>query len=162
MKSQNNSTKIKKTLKGHMMDDKEILLEQYKMYVETAENVTDRRQSANNFFLTINSAIIAFTGFLTTQPFKIWYIIVAIAGLLISILWWLTLKSFRDLNSCKFKVIHEMEEKLPLKLFTCEWNYLGKGKSKRKYLKLSAIEQGIPLIFSILYLTLIAIMAFSS
>jgi hypothetical protein len=143
------------------MNDQDILFEQYKLYVETAEKVSDRRQSANNFFLTINSAIVAFTGFLTTQSFQVWHIIVAIAGLSISILWLLTLRSFRSLNTCKFKVIHELEEKLPSKLFTCEWNYLGQGKSKRKYLKLSVIEQGIPIIFSILYIALILLMVFS-
>lgn len=143
------------------MNDEDIFFEQYKLYVETVEKVSDRRQNANNFFLTLNSAILAFTGFLTTQSFEVWHILVAIAGLSITILWLLTLRSFRSLNSCKFKVIHELEEKLPSKLFTCEWNYLGQGKSKRKYLKLSVIEQGIPLVFSILYLALIVIMAFS-
>lgn len=31
------------------------LLEQYKLYVESARHVSDRRESANNYFLTINS-----------------------------------------------------------------------------------------------------------
>ena len=36
------------------------LLEQYKLYVESAENISDRRQNANNFFITIKITIYYF------------------------------------------------------------------------------------------------------
>lgn len=38
------------------------LFEQYKLYVESAEKISDRRQNANNYFLTINTALISFLG----------------------------------------------------------------------------------------------------
>ena len=34
--------------------DKGILLEQYKLYVEMADRISQRRQSANNYFLSVN------------------------------------------------------------------------------------------------------------
>lgn len=141
-----------------MTDKKDILFKQYKLYVETAERVSDRRQNANSFFLTLNSILVAFTGFLTTLPFEIWHVLIAIAGLSISILWLLTLRSFRKLNESKFKIIHQLEEKMPSKLFKDEWDYLHKEENKTKYLKLSVIEQGIPIIFSILYISIIILM----
>lgn len=145
-----------------MKEQKEAMLfEQYKLYVDSAEKVSDRRQSANNFFLTLNSALLAFTGFLTTLQLAVWHILIVVAGLSISILWLLTLRSYRNLNTCKFKVIHQLEEKLPSKLFTCEWDYLGQGKSKRKYLRLSKIEKGVPLIFCVLYISIIVLMVTS-
>ena len=140
------------------MKEKEILLEQYKLYVESAEKVSDRRQSANNYFLTLNSVLIAFSGFLTVFTFQIWHIIVAFAGICISILWLMTLISFRNLNSGKFKVIHSLEKKLPAKLFKDEWDYLKKGEDKNSYLKLSIVEQGVPLIFLFLYVLIIVLM----
>ena len=55
--------------------NKEIILEQYKLYVNTAEKNSDRRQSTNNFFLTINSIFLTFSGYLTTTNINNWYFI---------------------------------------------------------------------------------------
>ena len=87
-----------------------------------------------------------------------WHILVGISGIAISFLWLLTLKSFRSLNSAKFKVIHEVEKNLSFSLFKEEWKYLDEGKSPRKYLKLSVVEQGIPIIFILLYVSMIILM----
>ncbi len=136
----------------------DILFEQYKLYVDTAERVSDRRQNSNNFFLTLNSVLLAFTGFLTTLSFAFWHAIIAIAGVSISVLWYLTITSFRNLNSEKFRVIHKIEEKLPVKLFDDEWEELGRGNNMQKYIKISKVEQGIPIIFFVLYILVLIIM----
>jgi len=139
------------------MGEKEIILEQYKLFVNTAEKVSDRRQSANNFFLTLNSAILAFSGYLTSIDIKKWYFIVAFMGVFISYFWLKIIKSYRQLNSGKFKVIHDVEEKLPIALFKDEWNYLGKGRTK-EYVKLTVVESGVPILFMLLYILIIIIM----
>lgn len=138
--------------------EEDIILEQYKLYVETAEKVSDRRQSSNNFYLTLNSVLLAFVGFLTSLYLEFWHIIIAVAGIFISLLWFLSITSFRNLNSGKFKVIHCLEEKLPIKLFKDEWTCLGEGKKIRKYIKLSLVEQGIPFIFMLLYVIILILM----
>ena len=142
-----------------MKNSDEIFFEQYKLFTESAERTSDRRQSTNNYFLTLNSALLKFTGYLSSIQFKIWHVILAIAGIFICILWILNIKSFRTLNSAKFKIIHEMEEKLPMKLFCDEWKLLDKG-NKEGYLRFSKIEQGIPIIFLILYFVMMSIMIF--
>lgn len=38
------------------------LFEQYKLYIESAEKISDRRQSANNYFIAINTALISLLG----------------------------------------------------------------------------------------------------
>ncbi len=139
------------------MKEKEILLEQYKkIYIHTTQKVTEWRQTANNYFLVINSFLLSFSGFLTTFSFRWWHIIIAITGISISVLWLLTLRSFRSLNTAKFKVIHKLEKTLPAKLFKDEWSFLKKGKDRKTYLKLSVLEQGIPIM--ILYSAIILIM----
>jgi hypothetical protein len=40
----------------------EHLLEQYKLYVQMADKISERRQSAHRFFITVNTALIAFFG----------------------------------------------------------------------------------------------------
>ena len=42
-------------LRGH-------LLEQYKLYLEMADRISSRRQSANSFFLSLNTALVALVG----------------------------------------------------------------------------------------------------
>jgi hypothetical protein len=137
-----------------MKSQEEITFEQYKLYVDTAERVSDRRQNTNNFFLTLNSVLLSFTGYLTTTEFAFWHIILAFAGISISLLWFLTITSFRNLNSAKFKVIHRIEQHLPIKLFADEWKQLGEGNDTSKYIKISKVEQGIPIIFFVLYIFL--------
>jgi len=133
------------------MKSKEIILEQYKLYVNTAEKVSDRRQLANSFFLTINSILLTFTGYLATTSVRPWYFVIPIIGVLISYFWLKTIKSYRQLNTGKFKVIHDLEKKLPFALFKDEWDYLGKGETK-EYVKLTVVESGVPIVFIFLYI----------
>jgi hypothetical protein len=134
-------------------DNKEqnLLLEQYKLYVGTAERNSDRRHLSNNFFLTFNSLILTGAGYLTTTDKDSWLILLSILGIIIAFLWLTTINSYRQLNTGKFKVIHEIEEKLPYPLFKKEWEYLGQVKNSKKYKKLTVVETGIPCVFIIMY-----------
>ena len=64
------------------------------------------------------------------------------------------IKSYKQLNTGKFAVIHEIEKHLPLALYKYEWQVLGEGKDKTKYYPFSHVELWIPRIFGILYLAL--------
>jgi hypothetical protein len=133
------------------MKKDEIILEQYKLYVGTAEKVSDKRESSNKFYLTINSVIVTFLGYLLTTPTKTWYFIIAILGLLISFSWIVTIKSYAQLNKGKYHVIHKIEEKLPLKLFKEEWDFLT-GEKKKNYRRLTKVESFVPFIFMVFYI----------
>src|SRR5690348_7876587 len=103
-------------------------LELYRITVEMADRISARRGVANSFFLTLHTALIASLALLergathsedrigkvvhseTVQPVDSFYIgIVAAAGLVLALAWWLLLRSYRDLNKEKFKVIHRLE-----------------------------------------------------
>lgn len=133
------------------MDDREVFFGQYKLYVQTAENVSEKRQTANTYFLSLNSFLLVLSGYLTTTDFKLWNAIMVIAGIVICFLWIFNLQSYRSLNTSKYKVICNMEKKLPVKLFDDEWKFLGRGEEVKRYLKLSVVEQGVPIIFIFLY-----------
>jgi hypothetical protein len=40
-------------------------IEQYKLYLEMADRISSRRQSANSFFLTLNTALVALVSYLS-------------------------------------------------------------------------------------------------
>lgn len=143
---------------------KDHLFEQYKLYVESAEKISDRRQNANNYFITINTVLITLLG-LSFQVKFLEYIgwirsLLAIVGIIICIIFWFLLRSYKQLNAGKFKVLHEIEQKLPLALYDYEWKILEEGKNKRVYYPFSHIELLIPWVFGLIYLVLAIVFIF--
>ena len=141
-------------------------LELYKLAVEMADRVSARRGTANGFFLTLHAGLIAVIGFVrpTQTSGKKQHIdtfgpiYVAVGGLVLAAAWWLTLKSYRDLNRAKFTVINKMETGLPAQPFNDEWASL-KGDAVKKwrprYAELGTIERVVPLIFAAIYVAAI-------
>ena len=137
------------------------LFEQYRLYIESAEKVSDRRQNVNNYFLAINTAIISFLGLIYEIKLKdisIICILLSIVGILICVIFYFLINSYKQLNSGKFQVIHEIEQELPLALYQQEWKILGEGKNKKLYWPFSHIEIKIPFIFGLIYLILLVIL----
>lgn len=143
---------------------KEHLFEQYRLYIESAEKISDRRQNANNYFLAINTALISFlTLSFDAELFKkivIFRIILGVIGILICAIFWFLLRSYKQLNSGKFKIIHKIEQNLPLALYDSEWKILGEGKNRKLYYPFSHIELWIPWAFGIVYAVLIFVFIF--
>lgn len=135
------------------------LLEQYKMYVEMADRISSRRNLANVFFLSLHTSILAGIGF-TLKELDIVLLKGAIpfvlcCVLLLCLVWWWLIRSYKNLNSAKYKVIGLMEEQLPAQAYvSAEWKALGRGKDYRKYLPFTMIEQWIPVAFVALYVFL--------
>ena len=130
------------------------LLEQYKLYVEMADRVSQRRDQSNRFYVTIVSALVALlvvTARLGAAD-SIWAAALLIAGLFgvaLSVIWIINIKSYRTLNSAKFAVINAIEGRLPTAGYSDEWELLRPKIGPPRYLQLSRVEQGVP------YLTLL-------
>lgn len=126
-------------------------LEIYKLYVGMADKISERRQAANSFFLTINTAIVGLVSYLqlgqvekTGQAF---YLVIGIAGMIVAYSWYRLVLSYKQLNSGKFKVVHFIEQNLPLAPYDGEWEVLGRGEDPKKYLPFTHIEVFIPWVF---------------
>lgn len=137
------------------------LLEQYKLYVETSQQVSERRQNANNYLLTLNSSLVTlFVVFLSTFGHHRWNALIPATGLVICFLWYSLVDSYKDLNTAKFAVIHELEGQLPVALFRHEWFVCGHNKKKKDkpvedmYVPLTHLERWIPWMFAVIYVVL--------
>ncbi|MGV0981019.1 MAG: RipA family octameric membrane protein [Polynucleobacter sp.] len=128
------------------------LLEQYKLYVDLADRISARRAASNSYFVSLNTAILGFIGYLTIKDSSDYVWAVAGGGILLSILWESLITSYRSLNSAKFEVIHAVEKKLPANLFREEWRLIGEGKNRVLYWPVSHIEQKVPYVFMALHL----------
>jgi hypothetical protein len=127
------------------------LLEQYKLYVESAQRISDRRQSSNSYFLAVNSALLAFVGYAFPKESTEYLWLLGLAGMTLSYLWYRIVRSYRDLNSAKFLVIGTIENRLPLRTFAAEWVAMGEGKNPRLYKPVTHVEIGVPWIFFALH-----------
>lgn len=135
------------------------LFEQYKLYVESAERISERRVAANNYLLTVNAFLVTLYGLVAASRFNtFWTILVPVAGLLVALTWHRIITSYRDLNTVKFKVIHELEEHLPAALYDYEWHKAEEGRGKA-YHPLSHLERWVPIIFMVLYVLLAVLSA---
>lgn len=137
----------------------EALLEQYKLYVQSAENISSNRIATSRYLLTLNAALLALYG-LQLSSLDPGHLVLAVpvAGGLISVLWHRIIKSYRNLNSIKFELIHKLEERLPAALFKTEWDMVKKRRD-RPYIPVTKIEQGLPLLFVAAHVGLAAIWA---
>ncbi|MCY4623570.1 MAG: hypothetical protein OXC99_00965 [Chloroflexi bacterium] len=127
------------------------LLEQYKLYVQSADNASGRRIASNRYLLTLNAALVAAYGFQSAFTEQVVFVApLAVAGIALSLLWYSTIKSFRDLNSIKFKIIHEMETYLPAALYAYEWQLAEEGRGK-SYWPTTHIEKWMPILFLVLH-----------
>lgn len=130
------------------------LFEQYKLYVESAEKISERRVSANNYLLTVNAFLVTLHGLVAASRYhSYWTILVPIAGFFVSLTWHRVITSHHDMNTVKFKVIHELEQHMPAALYKYEWQQAHEGPGKA-YHSLSHLERWIPIIFMILYVLL--------
>jgi hypothetical protein len=111
--------------------------------VDMANANTERRNTANNVYITINAAILAIVTF--TLDYK--SILLSIVGILICALWIKTIRSYTKLSKAKYDIVNEIEKKLPLQPFTCEWKEL----NKVGYIGLTKIEFVLPIVFIVLF-----------
>ena len=146
---------------------KDHLLEQYKLYIEMADKISERRATANSFFLSLNSFLLTVLGILPQLKSNIieftvlWIIIVSIAGTSFCISWIMIIRAYKSLNGAKFKIINKIEDNLPVSMYNSEWKYLKTVKKNLKYLPfpikyspLSVIELWVPIIIILLYISL--------
>jgi len=142
------------------------LMDQYKLYVEMADRISQRRDQSNRFYAGLVSAIIALLvvmGRLGVSG-NSWSIALLAAGLLgasLSVIWFINLGSYRALNSAKFRVINEMESQLPYAGYTEEWAYLRPVEGPARYLQLTRIERYVPLLILALFVGIVAYSIYS-
>lgn len=138
------------------------IFELYTLAVELADRVSARRAGANAFFVSAQSAVVAALGFLAAQtppPPDRYLVALSTVGIAVSFAWFLLLRSYRDLNRAKFKVIDDLEARLPYPIFREEWKVLKEDPVKwwrPSYAELGTIERLVPSLFALIHVVLAA------
>lgn len=110
-------------------DDRQLLLEQYKIMVGSTEKVTDQRMRVNNLFFTVTSSILS-VSLVVGKSFEfsvvgaIGMLVLSIMAFMVTFLWEKLIRSYGKLNTGKFTVIDQIEKQLRTNMFEHEWNVL--------------------------------------
>ena len=142
------------------------LLEQYKLYVEMADRISQRRDQSNRFYAGAVSAIVALLVVAARfgLPGTSWDVALLVAGLFgaaLSTIWYINLRSYQVLNSVKFEVINGIEPLLPHDGYTQEWAQLLSKSRPGKYLQLTKVERFVPLLIAALFICLVGFSVYS-
>ena len=144
------------------MDSKQQeLLEIYKLHAQLADNVSNRRATANRFYMLVLSGLVAlFSALIQRQNgIPLGYLMVGFGlfGTVLTFGWYIVIRSYRQLNTGKFLALHELEEQLAFPFFKREWELLEEGKERKTYWRLTIVETFVPFIFFICFVALLII-----
>lgn len=139
------------------IDNREELFQQYRLFVDSAEKISERRSHLNTFFIALHSLFVSGLSFFKTDIFS--YIIpICIFGCVLAFLWWYMLCNYRSLNKAKFKIIQEIEKHLPLNLYSTEWSLYKTRKhwyNPNRYFSFSRLEMVLPWLLILVYVYII-------
>ena len=93
-------------------DEQKERLDIYKLTVEMADRVSQRRHTANSFYLSVDTLLVSGSTYIgATAPTLKNAVIITAAGIATSLLWMRGIESYRSLNNAKFKVIQDSTRK---------------------------------------------------
>lgn len=149
-------------------------MEQYKTYLDTIDHFAEKRLHLHEFFMGINSFLATLFGYMVTSEkyTLLLLLLLALVGFSFSRVWYLLVTNFTTVNSAKWKVIYDMEKKLPYQPFQSEWR--GKGNLKKiksdtppkffswilpsqqtqRYYSTSNVDSELPKLFGWIYISL--------
>lgn len=134
------------------------LFNQYKMFAESVNYTSELKLKINTYFLTVNTALFTAIGLGLARPSInsfVWHFMLPLAGVIISLVWWAVTYSYKQRNIAKLRIIHCIEERLPLALYKTEWqlmNEIHSGSFKKHFF---SIDLFTPCVFLVSYLIFI-------
>ncbi|MDO5437852.1 MAG: hypothetical protein Q4F80_06615 [bacterium] len=134
------------------MDEKEIILGQYKVYSEAKENFINRHFATNRFYFVFAFALLAATYvFYALSPGVVPLIVTAAFGIAVSVLWWLNIDSYQLLIKVKYsKVLEYLETKLPEAPYQKEFRETQNMK-KTKNILFADVQKGFSLLLLFIF-----------
>lgn len=134
--------------------------EEYKLFVENTQKLSERRQKANEVLLAINTSIFTILAFFVKDSgFTSWRLFLFsiplfAVGILSCILWQRIITQFKALIGWRYEQLRNMEKQMPnsYQLITKEWDegYAPQGDKER--FGFARLEVWIPRLILILYM----------
>lgn len=139
--------------------DYDVLIEQYKIFLQTSENLVERRQGVNNFYISVNSALVAAFSIISALGQNLLVkcfigFVFSCIGIILCLSWIRIINSYGLLNASKMKIISLLEKRLPASLYDAEWRAQSDKLNSRPYISFTECETQIPKIFIGVYIVI--------
>lgn len=140
-----------------------LLMEQYKIYVEMADRASFRRTMINVFFLVVNILVVSLMALglsRTTSELSMILMALPFLGLLsICYAWWRLVRHYRHSVTIKEKVIGELEKRLPSSpIYLAERDAVNRRGTQNP---LKRLEMYMPFIFLSIYIAIYLYLCFN-
>lgn len=154
----------------HLLNDPmepHVLLEQYKIYCDTAENLASRRQNVNSFYISAHAALLTIgaTVFalessddLTNKLIVI--AILSVPGIMLSISWVRMIQSYFIQTQSKRTIISIIEKKLAACMHESEWDAIKTSKRPKRHDFAAKDEKRVAWIFFASYAVIMLLCLF--
>ena len=141
------------------MEKEHLLLETYRIYMDSKERFISRSFSTNKFYLVLNIVILALVIFCDTKCHNTLFLVIFSGlGMLVSLLWWFNQDSYDYLIKVKYRdVIEKMEEHLPFAPCTEEFKAAREEAKKKKVFVFSYAHKLFAFIMTLLYMSFFVI-----
>lgn len=143
----------------------DLLIEQYKLYVQLKDKFTDRSFATNKFFLVL--IIIIFSLLVALHDDKFYYFlssrsILSVIGMAICVLWWSNIDTYGVLLGVKIRgVIQEMEKHLPFECHLMEKNALDDYRRQKKAFVFSDMQKLLATLVFVFFMAIFLVSIFS-
>lgn len=137
------------------------VFEEYKLFVESTQFLTERRQAAAQTYLTLNTAIIAVMTFLIKDVgFRGWWLVVGsvpiiVIGIIVCGIWERTVVQYRQLINWRFEQLKQIEGKPEMQgshqFYLKEAQDFYKPTEKKERFGFSRLERHLPRLFIAAY-----------
>lgn len=144
-------------------------LTEYNFFGERTRHLTERRQTATQTYLAVNTAIFGMAAFLIKDAgFRGWKLVFVVfplflVGSLTCLLWQKIITQFKDLIGWHYEQLREMEKDMPecYKIYTKEWEKFFIPRLGKERFGFSRLEAWLPrllfgLYFSFLIMLILA------
>lgn len=136
-------------------EDKKFLIEQYKVTIDSLNKINDIRESSNNYWTSLNGAIIAGIAYLRDaegvsgiqKSYFVWTAITL--GLILSSTWLSFLFSIKKSVDIRNEMLLQFEKYFPAKIFTISIYKMGRKNGSGS---LSIKEMFVPALFLLGYI----------
>ena len=138
--------------------DKELLIEQYKIYYTMKERFVDRNFTTNKFYLAF--VFIILLAMFYTKDISFDYnitanLVLSILGMGISYFWWANADTYNTMIRVKLKhVMDEIEKELPFPIHALEQKGFVQYKKQNKILVFSDMQKAVALAMLLIFFVL--------
>ena len=132
---------------NHETNYSQLCLTQWQTCVSLANSFSVRRDNINNIFVSLNTAIIAAICLLWDGKI----ILLTSAGIIMAVIWCLSIRYYRQVSKAKYDVILDLEKKLPYQPLHTEWDLCNQ---RNLFIEGTKIEIILPIIFILFYIAI--------